>query len=121
MKRIKQDGLLWYESQREILHLLQATPLTMRELAELRGVYQPPTWQALNYLEEHGYVMRFGTLQNHSAWADVWHWTGKAYPRLPASVHASDLQCRALSLPSQVKRFALAEELTQRMERTAHA
>lgn len=121
MKRIQQDGLLWYESQREILHMLQATPLTMRELAELRGVLQPPTWQALNHLEEQGYVMRFGKLRHRCSWADVWHWTGKNYPRLPASVHASELQCRALSLPEQVKRFALAEELTARMEKHAHA
>lgn len=116
MKRIHTAGETWYDSQREILTLIKTTALTTRELADLRGAQEPPTWQALNALEERGYVIRFGKLLNRFAWGALWHWTGKPFPALPASLHLSELQSRALALPNQVKRFAFTEEITNRLE-----
>lgn len=116
MKRSTDNGMTWYDSQKEIMALLVVVPLTLRELAELRGTYQPPVWQALTRLEEMGYVIRYGHVRCKTSHAALWHWTGKPFPQPPVTLHLSDLQSRALSYPQQLARVGLSEEITRRLE-----
>lgn len=110
----REDGSQWYmyQAQREVLELLANTPLTVAELAELRGGYVPSTSTTLIALEREGFVYRKGTSrQRHKgtvAYPQLWHWTGKAFPRLPHSVEMSERLCNALAYSTQCEtRLAL--------------
>lgn len=107
---LRPDGtkFLIYQSQREILELLAATPLTMAEIAEVRGTLVPPTHTALTTLEREGYVVRKGWARKRGPASQLFRWTGKPFPRLPHNLEMSERLCKALAYSTQCEtRLAL--------------
>lgn len=102
------------QAQRETLALLKTTPLAMKEVGELRGVPWTSAARSLALLVKGGYATRHGFLPAARGHAAAFHWTGKAF-QAPANADAtSALTGKALSLPHQLRRFTLTQELTAR-------
>lgn len=104
------------QPMREILHLLEITPLTTGEVAQVRDARQPTTHHTLRVLEHRGYVRRFAQARDldphgRTRRAALFHWTGKPFARLPTSLALSDLCMRACRLaePCAVRRELAAK------------
>lgn len=101
------------QSHREILTLLQATPLTVSEIADIRRSHQPNVHAALKILERENLAVRRGTVRKHgptghASRQQLWHWTGKEFPGLPASLHLSERITAALAFSKRCEtRLAL--------------
>lgn len=102
--------------RREVLELLRAVPMTMREVADIMGRHREHINRVLLALEDDGYAIRYGRLQGKRGTAAVWHWTGKNFGKPITTERIAAMQTRCLQLDNQTQRYALSVEIALRLD-----